>query len=99
MFWGGWGERKRERTGHAFSRRFPLPIVPRALFIIFLLLLFYRGTQGEPLRRREWECHINEISKKIASGISAIKRIRYFLPFEILINVTIHWYRHMGKLF
>ena len=33
------------------------------------------------------ECHINEISKKIASGISAIKRIRYFLPFEILHNV------------
>ena len=24
-----------------------------------------------------WECHINELSKKIASGISAIKRIRY----------------------
>ena len=34
-----------------------------------------------------WECHINEISKKIASGISAIKRIRYFLPFEIPLNV------------
>ena len=34
-----------------------------------------------------WKCHINEISKKIASGISAIKRIRYFLPFEILLNV------------
>ena len=30
---------------------------------------------------------INEISKKIASGISAIKRIRYLLPFEILLNV------------
>ena len=28
-----------------------------------------------------WECHINEISKKIASGIRAIKRIRYFSPF------------------
>ena len=45
-----------------------------------------------------WECHINEISKKIASGISAIKRIRYFLPFEILLSVdltyTIHWYSH-----
>ena len=24
-----------------------------------------------------WECHINEISKKIASSISVIKRIRY----------------------
>ena len=34
-----------------------------------------------------WKCHINEISKKISSGISAIKRIRYFLPFEILLNV------------
>lgn len=34
-----------------------------------------------------WECHINEISKKIAFGKSAIKRIRYFLPFEILLNV------------
>ena len=36
---------------------------------------------------RSWECPINEISKKIAPGISAIKRIRYFLPFEILLNV------------
>ena len=34
-----------------------------------------------------WECHINEISKKIASCISEIKRIRYLLPFEILRNV------------
>ena len=34
-----------------------------------------------------WECHINEISKKIAFGKSVIKRIRYFLPFEILLNV------------
>ena len=34
-----------------------------------------------------WECHINEISKEIASGVSAIKRIRYFLSFEILLNV------------
>ena len=24
-----------------------------------------------------WECHINELSKTIASGVSAIKRIRY----------------------
>ena len=30
---------------------------------------------------------MNEISKKIASGISAIKRIRYFLPSEIVLNV------------
>ena len=34
-----------------------------------------------------WECHISEISKKVASGISAIKRMRYFLPLEILLNV------------
>ena len=34
-----------------------------------------------------WECQINEICKKIASGISAIERFRYFLPFEILLNV------------
>ena len=34
-----------------------------------------------------WESHINKISKKIASGISAIKCITYFLPFEILLNV------------
>ena len=27
-----------------------------------------------------WECHINELSKKIASGITAIKRIRYSVP-------------------
>ena len=33
------------------------------------------------------ECHVNEIAEKIASGISANKRIRYFLPFEILLNV------------
>ena len=34
-----------------------------------------------------WECHINEISKKIASSISAIKRIRYFLPLKIVLKV------------
>ena len=27
-----------------------------------------------------WECHINELSKKIASGISAIKGVRYSVP-------------------
>ena len=30
-----------------------------------------------------WECHINELSKKIASGISAIKRIRYSVTFHL----------------
>ena len=34
-----------------------------------------------------WENHISMISKKIASGISAIKRIRYFVPREILLTV------------
>ena len=34
-----------------------------------------------------WECHINKISKKIASSVSVIKRIKYFLPFEIVFNV------------
>ena len=52
------------------------------------------------------ECHINEISKEIASGISAIKRIRYVLPFEIPLNVQFTgtatlWLLQcsMGKLF
>jgi len=35
-----------------------------------------------------WECHINELSKKIASGISAIiKRIRYSVPYKTLLSV------------
>ena len=34
-----------------------------------------------------WECHIYEIFKKTASGISVIKRIRYFLPFEMRLNI------------
>ena len=34
-----------------------------------------------------WECHINELSKKIASGISAIKRIRYLVPYKTLLSV------------
>ena len=29
-----------------------------------------------------WECHVNELSKKIASGISAIKRIRHTVPYK-----------------
>ena len=45
LLWGGWGERKRERKGHdgkgkerretSGSRLFPLPVVPRALSIVF----------------------------------------------------------------
>ena len=34
-----------------------------------------------------WECHNEDISKKIASTIGAIKRIRHLMPFNILINV------------
>lgn len=34
-----------------------------------------------------WGHHIQSISKKIASGISALKRIRYFVPRETLITV------------
>ena len=37
-----------------------------------------------------WECHINELSEKIGSGISAIKRIRYSVPFQTLLPFTIH---------
>jgi len=34
-----------------------------------------------------WESHINELSKKIASGISAIKRIRYSVPYKTLLSI------------
>ena len=34
-----------------------------------------------------WECHIQDICKKIASALGAIKRIRHLIPFNILINV------------
>ena len=34
-----------------------------------------------------WECHIENISKKIACAIGAIKRIRHLTPFNILIKV------------
>ena len=34
-----------------------------------------------------WECHIQDICRKIASALSAIKRIRHLIPFNILINV------------
>jgi len=34
-----------------------------------------------------WEDHIHMISKKISSGISAIKRIRYFVPREAHLTV------------
>ena len=34
-----------------------------------------------------WECNIENISKKIACAISAIKRIRHLTPFNVLIKV------------
>ena len=34
-----------------------------------------------------WECRINELSKKIASGISAIKRVRNSAPFKTLLSI------------
>ena len=34
-----------------------------------------------------WECHVNELSKKIASGISAIKRIRHTVPYKTLLSI------------
>ena len=33
-----------------------------------------------------WECHVNELSKKIASGISAIKRITHTVPYKTLLT-------------
>ena len=32
-----------------------------------------------------WECHIENISKKMACAIGAIKRIRHLTPFNVLI--------------
>ena len=34
-----------------------------------------------------WECHVNELSKNIASGISAIKRIRHTVPYKTLLAI------------
>ena len=34
-----------------------------------------------------WECHIQNICKKIASALGSIKRIRHLIPFNSLINV------------
>ena len=34
-----------------------------------------------------WESHIENISKKIASAIGAIKRIRHQIPFNVVVNV------------
>ena len=37
-----------------------------------------------------WECHIENISEKIACAIGAIKRIRHLTPFNVLIKVAEH---------
>ena len=34
-----------------------------------------------------WECHIENVSKKIACAIGAIKRIRHLTPLNVLVNV------------
>ena len=34
-----------------------------------------------------WECHVNELSKNIASGIIAIKRIRHMIPYKTLLSI------------
>ena len=47
---GRTGRKKKRACGARWEDLFPLSIVPRALF---RLLLFYRDTQTEPLRRRE----------------------------------------------
>ena len=65
MLRGGWGERKRESTGHDGKgkerREAPFPSShrpPRAFFLIYffffsIIAIFFRDTQLEPLRRRE----------------------------------------------
>ena len=34
-----------------------------------------------------WDCHIENVSKKIACAIGAIKRIRHLTPLNVLVNV------------
>ena len=34
-----------------------------------------------------WECHVNKLSKKVSSGISAIKRIRHTVPYKTLLAI------------
>ena len=64
VFWGGWGERKRERKGVRWEgerekrdlRLPPFPSSrrpPRAFYCFFRLLLFYMDSQRELLWRRE----------------------------------------------
>ena len=38
-------------------------------------------------RNMDWECHIENISKKIACAVGAIKRIWHLTPFNVLIKV------------
>ena len=32
-----------------------------------------------------WECYVNELSNKIASNVSGIKRIRHTVPYKTLL--------------
>ena len=64
VLWGGWGERKRERAGHdgkgeerREARRFPLPIVPRALSI-FSIIDILMGIPSGSLCGGERECSV-----------------------------------------
>ena len=64
VLWGGWGERKRERAGHdgkgeerREARRFPLPIVPRALSI-FSIIDILMGIPSGSLCGGESNCYI-----------------------------------------
>ena len=64
------------------------------------LCLLHQGRSYHNLRKRKrkslgvyvdqninWQCHIENISKKIACAIGTIKRIRHLTPFNVLIKV------------
>ena len=79
-------------TGHCLSRLQMKPLLWKDIILDFPSSISLQDTYA-PIAQlsksqlhNPWECHINEISKKIASGISVIKHIMYFLPSEILLN-------------
>ena len=51
-----------------------------------MLLLYFGAHSGQSLCIGKL-CHIENISKKIACAIGAIKRIRHLTPFNVLIKV------------
>ena len=79
-------------TGHCLSRLQMKPLLWKDIILDFPSSISLQDTYApipqlsKSQLHNPWECHINEISKKIASGISVIKRIMYFLPSEILLN-------------